>query len=133
MHCHVRNDDGSVSSDPMKFKNLKDGITKFCPGMIIQFSTGGRSGIGKERGHMLSSSPDMASLTVGSNNFPNRVYENSPELINFPEKKIKPAIIRPVKASIIGVALNMMAVTLIFLFTKSVITLSAFFFSRSSF
>ena len=83
VHCHVRNDDGSVSSDPMKFKKLQDGITKFCPGMIIQFSTGGRSGVGKERGQMLSSSPDMASLTVGSNNFPNRVYENSPELINW--------------------------------------------------
>ena len=25
----------------------------------------------------------MASLTVGSNNFPNRVYENSPELIDW--------------------------------------------------
>ena len=83
VHCHVRNDDGSVSSDPMKFKKLQDGITKFCPGMIIQFSTGGRSGVGKERGQMLSISPDMASLTVGSNNFPNRVYENSPELINW--------------------------------------------------
>ena len=83
VHCHVRNDDGSVSSDPMKFKKLQDGIIKFCPGMIIQFSTGGRSGVGKERGQMLSSSPDMASLTVGSNNFPNRVYENSPELINW--------------------------------------------------
>ena len=31
VHCHVRNDDGSVSSDPMKFKKLQDGITKFCP------------------------------------------------------------------------------------------------------
>ena len=30
---------------------------------------------------MLSLKPDMASLSVGSNNFPTRVYENSPELI----------------------------------------------------
>ena len=51
--------------------------------MIIQFSTGGRSGSGKERGYMLPHCPDMASLTVGSNNFPNRVYENSPELIDW--------------------------------------------------
>ena len=48
-HCQVRNDDVSVSSDAMKFINLQDGITKFCPGMIIKFSTGGRSGVGKER------------------------------------------------------------------------------------
>ena len=49
--------------------------------MVIQFSTGGRSGSGKERGKMLSIIPDMASLTVGSNNFPSRVYENPPELV----------------------------------------------------
>jgi len=83
VHCHVRNDDESVSSDPTLFKKLKIGIEKHCPGMVVQFSTGGRSGKGRERGSMLSLCPDMASLTVGSNNFPNRVYENSPELINW--------------------------------------------------
>ncbi|GFE63222.1 hypothetical protein KIN_02960 [Litoreibacter roseus] len=30
---------------------------------------------------MLSLRPDMASLSVGSNNFPTRVYENSPDLV----------------------------------------------------
>lgn len=83
VHCHVRNEDQSVSSDPNRFEQLKFGIKKYCPGMVIQFSTGGRSGKGKERGGMLSIRPDMASLTVGSNNFPSRVYENSPELIDW--------------------------------------------------
>ncbi len=83
VHCHVRNDDESVSSDPGRFEQLKLGIKKYCPGMVIQFSTGGRSGKGRERGRMLSVCPDMASLTVGSNNFPSRVYENSPELIDW--------------------------------------------------
>ena len=46
--------------------------------MIVQFSTGGRSGAGRERGGMLPLRPDMASLSVGSNNFPTRVYENRP-------------------------------------------------------
>ena len=32
---------------------------------------------------MLSLKPDMASLSVGSNNFPTRVYENSPDLIDW--------------------------------------------------
>ena len=82
-HAHVRNDDGSTSSDPDKFARLKEGLEKHCPGMIIQFSTGGRSGAGKERGGMLSLRPDMASLSVGSNNFPTRVYENPPELIEY--------------------------------------------------
>jgi uncharacterized protein (DUF849 family) len=80
-HAHVRNEDETPTSDPEKFSLLKDGISKHCPDMIIQFSTGGRSGSGKERGGMLPLRPDMASLSVGSNNFPTRVYENSPELI----------------------------------------------------
>ena len=32
---------------------------------------------------MLPLRPDMASLTVGSNNFPTRVYENSPDLVDW--------------------------------------------------
>ena len=88
-HLHVRNDDETTSSDPLKFKKLKQGLKKACPGMIIQFSTGGRSGTGKERGGMLPLMPDMASLTVGSNNFPTRVYENNPDLINWLASQMK--------------------------------------------
>ena len=82
-HAHVRNDDQTPSSDPEKFARLKEGLEKHCPGMIIQFSTGGRSGAGKERGGMLPLRPEMASLTVGSNNFPTRVYENPPDLVDW--------------------------------------------------
>ena len=82
-HAHVRNDDQTPSSDPEKFARLKEGLEKHCPGIIIQFSTGGRSGAGKERGGMLPLRPDMASLTVGSNNFPTRVYENPPDLVDW--------------------------------------------------
>lgn len=82
-HVHVRNDDGSPSADPEKFAMLKEGIETHCPGMIVQMSTGGRSGAGKTRGGMLPLRPDMASLTVGSNNFPTRVYENPPDLVDW--------------------------------------------------
>ncbi len=81
IHAHVRNDDESPSSDPEKFAALKVGLEQHCPGVIVQFSTGGRSGAGKERGGMLGLRPDMASLSVGSNNFPSRVYENPPDLV----------------------------------------------------
>ena len=94
-HAHVRNDDESPSSDPNKFALLKQGLEKHCPGMIIQFSTGGRSGAGRERGGMLPLSPDMASLTVGSNNFPNRVYENPPDLVDFLAAEMKQYEIKP--------------------------------------
>ena len=83
VHAHVRNADETPSSDPEKFAKLRDGIEKHCPGMIIQFSTGGRSGAGKTRGGMLPLKPDMASLSVGSNNFPTRVYENPPDLVDW--------------------------------------------------
>jgi 3-keto-5-aminohexanoate cleavage enzyme len=32
---------------------------------------------------MLPLRPDMASLSVGSNNFPTRVYENPPDLVDW--------------------------------------------------
>ncbi len=94
-HAHVRNDDETPSSDPEKFGRLKEGIEKHCKGMIIQFSTGGRSGAGKERGGMLPLRPDMASLTVGSNNFPNRVYENPPDLVDWLAEQMKRHTIKP--------------------------------------
>jgi 3-keto-5-aminohexanoate cleavage enzyme len=82
-HLHVRNDDQSSSSDPEKFARLQEGLRQHCPGMILQFSTGGRSGAGKERGGMLALKPDMASLATGSCNFPTRVYENAPDLVDW--------------------------------------------------
>ena len=94
-HAHVRNDDETPSSDPEKFARLMEGVQKHCPGMIIQFSTGGRSGAGRERGGMLSLRPDMASLSVGSNNFPTRVYENPPELVDWLASEMKTHAVKP--------------------------------------
>ncbi len=82
-HCHVRDDSGKPTSDPARFGKLCEGLKKHCPGMIIQLSTGGRSGNGRERGGMLPLKPDMASLSTGSCNFPARVYENAPELVDW--------------------------------------------------
>ncbi|MGN7869936.1 3-keto-5-aminohexanoate cleavage protein [Paracoccus sp. 22332] len=82
-HCHVRDDAGKPTSDPDRFAALKEGLEKHCPGLIVQLSTGGRSGAGQARGGMLPLRPDMASLSVGSNNFPTRVYENPPDLVDW--------------------------------------------------
>ena len=94
-HCHVRNDDQTPSSDPEKFAELLEGLKVHCPGMVIQFSTGGRSGSGTDRGSMLPLAPDMASLSVGSNNFPTRVYENTPDLVNWLASEMKKYSITP--------------------------------------
>ena len=94
-HCHVRNDDGTTTSDPDRFARLVEGLREHCPGMIIQLSTGGRSGSGTERGGMLFLKPDMASLSVGSNNFPTRVYENPPDLIDWLASEMRKYDIKP--------------------------------------
>ena len=94
-HCHVRLEDGSPTSDPDRFARLMEGVQSHCPGMVIQLSTGGRSGMGLERGGMLPLRPDMASLTVGSNNFPTRVYENPPDLVDWLASEMKTYEIKP--------------------------------------
>lgn len=95
VHLHVRNDDESPTSDPGRFAEVLDGIRKHCPGIITQVSTGGRSGAGRERGGMLSLRPDMASLATGSVNFPTRVYDNPPDLVQWLADEMKLYGIKP--------------------------------------
>ena len=95
LHLHVRNEDESPSSDPARFAALQEALRKRCPGVILQFSTGGRSGTGRERGGMLPLRPDMASLSVGSNNFPGRVYENPPDLVDWLAEEMRTYHITP--------------------------------------
>jgi uncharacterized protein (DUF849 family) len=81
VHVHVRDAAGQPSSDPERFARVQEGVRQHCPGMIVQFSTGGRGRKLSERGSMLSLRPDMASLATGSVNFPSSVYENPPDFV----------------------------------------------------
>ncbi len=81
VHIHVRNPDETPSSDPELFRQVQEGIARHCPGMIVQFSTGGRGRDQAARGNSLVHRPDMASLSTGSVNFPTIVYENAPALV----------------------------------------------------
>jgi uncharacterized protein (DUF849 family) len=95
IHAHVRNDDETPSADPERFAQLLEGLRRHCPGMIVQFSTGGRSGAGQARGAMLRLRPDMASLAVGSNNFPTRIYENPPDLVDWLAAEMRSHGVKP--------------------------------------
>jgi len=95
VHIHVRNDDETPSSDPERFAAVKEGVENHCPGMIVQFSTGGRGRDQSARGSALYLKPDMASLSTGSVNFPTIVYENSPTLLQELATKMKENGIRP--------------------------------------
>ena len=81
VHIHVRNDDETPSSDPERFAAVQEGVRRHCPAMIVQFSTGGRGRDPSARGSALYLRPDMASLSTGSVNFPNIVYENHTTLV----------------------------------------------------
>ncbi|HZQ63073.1 MAG TPA: 3-keto-5-aminohexanoate cleavage protein [Casimicrobiaceae bacterium] len=81
VHIHVRNPDQSPGSDPELYGQVAEGVRKHCPGMIVQFSTGGRGREQEKRGAMLHLKPDMASLATGSVNFPNGIYENAPDFV----------------------------------------------------
>src|SRR5690349_8548409 len=97
VHIHVRNPDQSPGSDPELYGQVQEGVRKHCPGMIVQFSTGGRGRDQAARGAMLHLKPDMASLATGSVNFPTNIYENPPDFVEglartMQENGIKPEI-----------------------------------------
>ena len=94
-HIHVRNDDETPSSDPDKFAAVQAGLRAECPGMIVQFSTGGRGRDPSQRGSALIHRPDMASLSTGSVNFPTIVYENHTTLVTDLATKMKANGVRP--------------------------------------
>jgi uncharacterized protein (DUF849 family) len=81
VHVHVRNPDESPGSDPDLYARVLEGVRKHCPGMIVQFSTGGRGREQSARGAMLHLKPDMASLATGSVNFPTGIYENPADFV----------------------------------------------------
>ena len=94
-HIHVRSEDGAPSSDPARFAQVQDGLKRHCPGIIVQFSTGGRGRDPAARGSALHLRPDMASLSTGSVNFPTIVYENSAALVEDLATKMGQFLVRP--------------------------------------
>ena len=95
VHIHVRNPDESPASDPALFAQVQDGIRRHCPGMIVQFSTGGRGRDPSARGNALDLRPDMASLSTGSVNFPTIIYENSASLVTDLATRMQTHGVRP--------------------------------------
>src|SRR3546814_16018795 len=66
VHIHVRDAEENASSDPELFAQVQAGVTKHCPGMVVQFSTGGRGRDHEQRKRPLSLVPEMASFATGS-------------------------------------------------------------------
>jgi 3-keto-5-aminohexanoate cleavage enzyme len=95
VHIHVRNPDESSSSDPALFAQVQAGVRALCPGMVVQFSTGGRGRDPAARGSALFLKPDMASLATGSVNFPTIIYENSATFVEGLSAQFKECSVLP--------------------------------------
>jgi uncharacterized protein (DUF849 family) len=95
VHIHVRNPDESSSSKGELFAEVQEGVRKHCPGMIVQFSTGGRGRTLEERASSLAWKPDMASLSTGSVNFPDFIFENPVSFVSDLATQMRDLNIKP--------------------------------------
>jgi len=77
VHVHCRNDDGTNTHEVERFRQAYDAI-RAASDLIVQFSTGGAIGMTpEERSAPLALRPEMATLTCGTVNFGDDVFENS--------------------------------------------------------
>ena len=90
VHVHARDENGRPTHDREIFKEIFEGIRRKCPDMIICASTSGRVNPQVEhRAEVLELTPDMASLTVGSLNFPKAASVNPLSTIKSLATKMK--------------------------------------------
>jgi 3-keto-5-aminohexanoate cleavage enzyme len=77
IHVHCREDDGTNTHAVARFREAYDAI-RDASDLIVQFSTGGAIGMTPdERAAPLELRPDMATLSCGTVNFGDDVFENS--------------------------------------------------------
>jgi 3-keto-5-aminohexanoate cleavage enzyme len=86
VHVHARDDDGAPTWRAAVYAEIVGGIRERCPGAIVCVSTSGRSWKELERRAEVldlegALQPDLASLTLGSLNFPKQASVNDPETI----------------------------------------------------
>jgi uncharacterized protein (DUF849 family) len=102
LHIHAREDDGRPSWRPELYERIFCAIRAACPEVVIVATTSGRSDSRFEhRAAVLDldgpARPDMASLTLGSLNFPESASVNPPDVIQrlalrMRERGVKPEL-----------------------------------------
>lgn len=82
VHLHARDVQGQPSADGQLYNELVQAVRQACPDLIVCVSLSGRhvSSV-KARAAALESRPDMASLALGSMNFPQQASVNPPQTI----------------------------------------------------
>ncbi|HET9097358.1 MAG TPA: 3-keto-5-aminohexanoate cleavage protein [Candidatus Baltobacteraceae bacterium] len=95
IHVHCRNDDGTNTHEVARFKAAY-GEIRAQSDLIVQFSTGGAIGMSpEERASVLELRPEMATLTCGTVNFGDDVFENSFPIMRGILKKMNEFGVRP--------------------------------------
>ncbi len=100
LHIHVRDEAGAPTWRPEFFERVFLDIRRHCPEVILVASTSGRTDNRLEhRAAVLDldgrAKPDMASLTLGSLNFPHEGSLNAPGTIQALLEKMRARGIRP--------------------------------------
>jgi 3-keto-5-aminohexanoate cleavage enzyme len=94
-HVHCRNDDGTNTHGIDRFRAAYEEI-RAQSNLIVQFSTGGAIGMTPdERASVLELRPEMATLTCGTVNFGDDVFENSFPIMRGILKKMQEFDVRP--------------------------------------
>jgi 3-keto-5-aminohexanoate cleavage enzyme len=95
VHVHCRNDDGSNTHGVARFREAYAAI-RANSDLIVQFSTGGAIGMTlNERAGVLELRPEMATLTCGTVNFGDDVFENSFPVMRGIAAKLREYDVRP--------------------------------------
>jgi 3-keto-5-aminohexanoate cleavage enzyme len=100
VHIHARDENENPTYRKDAYRDLVVEIRRQCPGIVINLTTSGRDFNEFEyRSQVLElegdAKPDMASLTVGSLNFPKQASINSPDMIRSLAEKMLQNGIKP--------------------------------------
>ncbi len=95
IHVHCRNDDGTNTHAVERFAQAQAAI-RTKSDLIVQFSTGGAIGMNaQERAGVLELRPEMASLTCGTVNFGDGIFENPFPLMRALAQRMNELGVRP--------------------------------------
>jgi len=82
VHLHARNHDESPTWLGTVYRQIFDGVRKYCPDLVICGSTSGRQWSDFEkRAEVIMLRPDMCSLTLSSMNFMHQASINAPDMV----------------------------------------------------
>ena len=95
-HLHAREDNGQPSYRKSVYRDIFEGVRKYCPDLVICGSSSGRSFPEFEkRSAVIELQPDMCSLTLSSLNFFQQVSVNSPDMISMLAQKMLDFGVKP--------------------------------------